>query len=126
LAVVTLLYDPEDETRKQLEAVLKPICSQLSVFAAANLAESFARASGFDVLVAVPEFLSDALAWWEDVPGKPPLGAIAIMDRGGIDKAIEAIQLGARGSLHPPFEEAKTQFDFRRAVTALLEERRRK
>jgi hypothetical protein len=46
------------------------------------------------------------------------------MDRGGIDKAIEAIQLGARGSLHPPFDEVKTQFDFRRAVTALIEERR--
>lgn len=126
LRVSVLLYDPQDETRKQIESILKPICSQLSVFAEVRMAESFARASGFDLLVAVPGFLSDALAWWGDVPGRPPLGAIAIMDRGGIDKAIEAIQLGARGSLHPPFDENKTQFEFRRAVTALLEERRRK
>jgi DNA-binding NtrC family response regulator len=126
LSVVVLLYAAEDGPRKSIETVLKPICSQLSVFAETAMAESFARSSGFDVLVATPDFLSDAMAWWDDVPGKPPLGSIAIMDRGGIDKAIEAIQLGARGSLHPPFDENKTQFEFRRAVTALLEERRRK
>jgi len=126
LAVVTLLYHPGDAARKQLEAVLKPICTELHAFADSRLVESFARSGGFDVLVAVPRLLSDAPSWWDDVPGRPPLGAIAIMDRGGIDKAIEAIQLGARGSLHPPFEELKTRFDFRRAVTALLEEQRRK
>ncbi|MBW2277948.1 MAG: response regulator [Deltaproteobacteria bacterium] len=126
LNVVVLLYDSNDESRVQVEAVLKPVCTKLSVFAERGLAESFARSAGFDVLVAAPAFLSDAFAWWEDVPGKVPLGSIAIMDRRGIDKAIEAIQLGARGSLHPPFEETKTQFEFRRAVTALLEERRRK
>jgi hypothetical protein len=126
LDVVVLLFDPGDKTRKQVEGVLKPVCSRLSVFAEKGMAESFARTAGFDVLVAVPSFLNDAAVWWDSVPGRVPLGAIAIMDRGGIDKAIEAIQLGARGSLHPPFEENKTQFEFRRAVTALMEERRRK
>ena len=82
--------------------------------------------AGFDVLVAAPEFIAESGSWWGEIPGREPLGTIAIMDRSGIDKAIEAIQLGARGSLHPPFSENNIQFEFRRAVSALIEERRRR
>jgi hypothetical protein len=57
--------------------------------------------------------------------GDRALGAIAVMDRTGVDKSIEAIHLGARGILSPPFDDDRIAFEFRRAVGCLLEERGR-
>jgi DNA-binding NtrC family response regulator len=125
LNVEVLLYDPSDESRKRLEEILKPCCSKLSLFSEAKLALTHLRNVGFDVMVAVPEFLGEVGYMLDEAAGRTPLGSIAIMDRGGIDKAIEAIQLGARGSLHAPFDEEQTRFEFRRTVNALLDERRR-
>jgi hypothetical protein len=46
------------------------------------------------------------------------------MERAGVDKAIEAIHLGARGVLAPPFEPGKITAEFKRSVERLIEERR--
>jgi DNA-binding response OmpR family regulator len=123
--VDVLLVEPADEVRKAIGAALAALGCTVAAFAAAAEAEAHARAAGFEVLVAGPALLAGSGSRLMGLAGERALGAIAVMDRAGVDRSIEAIHLGARGMLSPPFESARIALEFRRAVGRLLEERGR-
>jgi CheY-like chemotaxis protein len=120
--VSLLLVEPTDSTREQLEEALRPLGCVIKTFSEPFEALLRLGHHPFELLVAPPEVLS-ASRTWQPGGGWRLLGSIAIMDRGGVDKIIEAIQLGARGVVHPPFEADKTSAEIQRVVGALLEER---
>jgi DNA-binding NtrC family response regulator len=123
-SIAVLIVEPEHTMRGRLEAVLRPLgCEVTSYSEPADVRFELGK-HPFELLVAPPEVISDSRGWAPDGGGWRLLGSIAIMDRGGVDKAIEAIHLGARGVIHPPFEPDKTTDEFQRVVSALLEERR--
>jgi hypothetical protein len=72
--------------------------------------------------VAGPEVLRSHAHWLREAGGRHPMGAIAIMDGLGIDKVIEAIQLGARGLVAPPFERDVVLRDLEIALDQMLQE----
>ncbi|HUT76587.1 MAG TPA: response regulator, partial [Polyangia bacterium] len=92
-----LLVEPDDAHRAALAALFSSFGHQVVSFPSAARADGQAIHAGFDLLVAGPEVLKTRAHWLREVGGRRPLGAMAIMDGLGIDKVIEAIQLGARG-----------------------------
>lgn len=123
-AVSVLLVEPEHTMRGKLESVLRTLGCEVSSYSEpADIIMELGK-HPFELLVARPDVINDSRDWAPASGGWKLLGSIAIMERGGVDKAIEAIHLGARGVIHPPFEPDKTAGEFRRVVSALLEERR--
>jgi len=77
----------------------------------------------FNILIASPAELAEINDWFS--PGADGvMGAIALMERGGVDKTIEAIHIGARGIIAPPFDESSVTFDFKRVISRLEREGR--
>jgi DNA-binding response OmpR family regulator len=122
-SVAVLLVEPEHTMRGKLEAALRPLGCNIASFSEPGQVRLEVGKHPFEVLVAPPDVLTDSRSWQEGAVGWRLLGRIAIMDRGGVDRTIEAIHLGARGVVHPPFDPSETAAEFRRVVDALLEER---
>jgi CheY-like chemotaxis protein len=122
IRVAVLLVEPNSDVRQQVGEAIRSLGCEVASYGSADEARIFATSEGFEVLVASREILAEERAWFMEVGGKRALGAIAIMDRAGVDKAIEAIHLGARGVLSPPFEEARVKFEFHRSVGRLVAE----
>lgn len=122
--VAVLLIDSNDEVRHKVGSALAGLGCELASFGDLDEARIHATKHGFEVLVASRDILAEERIWFTEVGGKRALGSIAIMDRAGVDKAIEAIHLGARGVLSPPFETARVVFEFRRSVARLIAEKR--
>jgi DNA-binding NtrC family response regulator len=122
-AVAVVIVEPEHSVRGKLEAVLRPLGCEVSSYSEPADIRLALGKRPFELLVAPPFVLNDSQTWEPQSGGWRLLGSIAIMDRGGVDKAIEAIHLGARGAIHPPFEPDETTGEIRRVVSALLQER---
>lgn len=122
-AVSVLLVEPDVEVRDSLSDILRDITCEVLAFPTPDEAETCAARGEFDILVARPEILSSRRCWLSRRAPRPPLGSLAILDRRGIDRVIEAIQLGARGALTPPFERSTVATEFTEAVKQLIEER---
>jgi DNA-binding NtrC family response regulator len=117
-----LVVEPDDAHRAALSALFSSFGHEVVSFPDAARAEAQARHAGFDLLVAGPEVLRTRARWLCEAGGRRPLGAMAIMERLGIDKVIEAIQLGARGLVAPPFERDVVLRDLEIALNHMLEE----
>lgn len=124
IRVAVLLVEPDEDVRGTVGGALSSLGCEVASFSNVDEARIHATKSGFEVLVANREILAEEREWFMEVGGKRTLGAIAIMDRAGVDKAIEAIHLGARGVLSPPFEAARVVFEFKRSVARLIAEHR--
>jgi DNA-binding response OmpR family regulator len=122
-AVSVLLVEPDAEVRDSLTNILTDIYCEVLAFPTPEQAEPCAEAGTFDVLVARPEILTSRRCWLSRREHRSPLGSLAILDRSGIDRVIEAIQLGARGALTPPFDRSTVATEFTEAVKQLIEER---
>jgi len=123
-AISVLLVEPDTDVRDSLTTILTDIYCEVLAFPNAEQAEPCAERGSFDVLVARPEILSSRSCWLSRrQEHRSPLGSLAILDRRGIDRVIEAIQLGARGALTPPFERSTVASEFTEAVKQLIEER---
>lgn len=122
-AVSVLLVEPDAEVRDSLATILTDIYCDVAAFPSPEQADPCAEAGSFDVLVARPEILTSRKCWLSRTEDRSPLGSLAILDRRGIDRVIEAIQLGARGALTPPFERSTVASEFTEAVKQLIEER---
>jgi len=122
-AVSVLLIEPDAEVRDSLSSILTDIYCEVLAFPDEEQAEPRAETGEFDVLVARPEILTSRKCWLTRRQPRSPLGSLAILDRSGIDRVIEAIQLGARGALTPPFERSTVASEFTEAVKQLIEER---
>ncbi len=125
IRVSVILIDDSANVRLVLARTLSDLGCAVAAFPSAKQAEAHVRSNDFDVLVATPETLKLKQHWLFPKEGKVPLGAIAIMGRGGVDSGIKAIQLGARGMLTPPFDGADVVSEFSRIVTRLVEDRKR-
>jgi len=122
-AISVLLVLPEHTVRGKLEAALRPLGCEIASYSEPSEVRAQVGRHPFELLVAPPDVLDHSREWLPGVGGWRLLGSIAIMDRGGVDRAIEAIHLGARGVVHPPFDPSETAGEFQRVVAALLEER---
>jgi DNA-binding response OmpR family regulator len=124
IRVAVLLVEPDEEVRGEVGGAIGALGCEVASFGSVEEARIHATKAGFEVLVANRDILAEERAWFMEVGGKRVLGAIAIMDRPGVDKAIEAIHLGARGVLSPPFEASRVVFEFKRSVGRLIAEKR--
>jgi DNA-binding response OmpR family regulator len=122
-AVSVLLVEPDVDVRDSLTNILTDIYCEVLAFSTPEQADPCAESGKFDVLVARPEILTSRRCWLSRREPRAPLGSLAILDRRGIDRVIEAIQLGARGALTPPFERSTVASEFTEAVKQLIEER---
>jgi DNA-binding NtrC family response regulator len=121
--VSVMLIERDDHVRDALAGHLEEIHCEVVAFAAPEAAEAFREHPRFDVLVARPEVLESRTGWLEPHEGHAPLGSIAIVHRSDIDDIVQAIRLGARGVLLPPFNKAGVVAEFTDSVTQLIEER---
>jgi DNA-binding response OmpR family regulator len=120
VAVNVLLIEENDGIRDLIgDALLGLGCV---IAACTNMEEALGKIGSFsyEVIIARPGDLKGQGSRLIDAPGV--LGAIAIMNRGGLDRTIEAIHLGARGVIAEPYDEASVEHDFRRSVTRMRKE----
>jgi DNA-binding NtrC family response regulator len=117
-----MVVHPDDAHRAALSALFTSLGHQTVSFPDAARAGAHARRTGFDLLVAGPDVLQSRPDWLRQAGGRRPLGAVAIMERLGMDKVIEAIQLGARGLVAPPFERDVVLRDLEIALGQMLDD----
>jgi DNA-binding NtrC family response regulator len=111
-----LVVEPDITSRATLTEVFASLGHDVVAFPSADRAEGQVRHAGFDLLVAGPDTLRSRAQWLREAGGRRPLGAMAIMDGTGVDKVIEAIQLGATGVVAPPFDRDEILGDLRIAL----------
>ncbi|HUT78111.1 MAG TPA: response regulator [Polyangia bacterium] len=117
-----LVIEPDVTSRAALTDLFALLGHDVVAFASAARAEGQVVHAGFDLLVAPPETLRERPEWLREAGDRRPLGAMAIMDGAGIDKTIEAIQLGARGVVTPPFDRDRVSRALGIALARMREE----
>ncbi len=122
VAVNVLLIEENDGIRDLIGDALLGLGCEVAAYT--NMEEALGSIGSYpyEVLIARPQDLKSQGARFTNAPGV--LGAIATMDRGGLDKTIEAIHLGARGVIAAPYDEASVAFDFRHSVTQMRKEKK--
>ena len=122
VAVNVLLIEENDGIRDLIGDALLGLGCEVAAYT--NVEDALANIGSypFEVVIARPEDLKSQGLRFTHSPGV--LGAIALMERGGLDKTIEAIHLGARGVLAAPYDEASVAFDFRHSVTQMRKEKK--
>jgi len=119
--VAILIVEPDAGVRDALLTVVTDAGYRAVAFRSQHQAEIHVRHVGYDVLIARLKILRDNQQWAKLAPRGAPLGAIAILDSCAIDKRVEAIQLGAKGELAPPFEAATVVAEIRSAISRMRE-----
>ncbi|HUT78360.1 MAG TPA: response regulator [Polyangia bacterium] len=117
-----LVVEPDITSRATLTEVFSSLGHDVVAFPSAARAEGQVQHAGFDLLVAGPDTLRSRSQWLREAGGRRPLGAMAIMDGTGIDKVIEAIQLGATGVVAPPFDRDEILADLLIALDQMRKE----
>jgi DNA-binding response OmpR family regulator len=119
-----VLVDEDETVRLKLAIILERLGCKVVGFSNARQAGVHIAKLGCDVVMARSDVIRIHKEWLTPHGGRiyAP-GAVAIMERGGVDKAIEAIHIGAQGTVVSPFNSDKVAFDFKRAVAKLMEER---
>jgi DNA-binding response OmpR family regulator/two-component sensor histidine kinase len=122
--VPIVIVDPDDSRRSRLSRVLASLGARLVAFSSPRLAGVHLKNEPFSIVAAPTEIISGNSDWFRKAPkGLGALGAIVLMDSGGVNQAIKAIQLGARGMLSPPFNKETVEKELKRAVERLIEEK---
>ncbi|MCP4678343.1 MAG: response regulator [Deltaproteobacteria bacterium] len=122
--ISVLLVELEDVDVMGLTRTLRRLGCEVTNFDSREQAGAYISKNGGDVVVARADVIKSNRSWYVAGSGGESVHVpIAVMDSGGVDKAIEAIHLGAHGAIAPPFDEDKVAFEFKRAVTWILEER---
>lgn len=113
-----ILIEPGHKIREQLVDILLGLGCRVKACQSAEDAIDEVQNKGADVLVARADVLRKHRSWIRDEGNEQGTirTSVAIMDRGGVDRAIEAIHLGARGVFSPPFEESKIALELKRAA----------
>ncbi len=120
VAVNVLLIEKDDGIRDLISDALLGLGCEVAAYTNVEDALGSIGSYPFEVVIARPDDLKSQGVRFTHSPGV--LGAIATMERGGLDKTIEAIHLGARGVLAAPYDEASVAFDFRRSVSQMRKE----
>ncbi len=123
--VSVILVEIEAEICEILSPILTRLGGDVLLFDSASAAGERIGRGGGDILVARPEVLKANRSWFtQGSAGGHVHAAMALMDSGGVDRAIEAIHLGAHGVFSPPFDEDKISFEFRRALNWVMEDKK--
>ncbi len=122
IAVNVLLIEEDDGIRDLIGDALLELGCEVAAYTDMEEALDSIGSYPYEVVIARPEDLKSQGLRFTHSPGV--LGAIALMERGGLDKTIEAIHLGARGVLAAPYDEASVAFDFRHSVTQMRKEKK--
>jgi DNA-binding response OmpR family regulator len=121
--LTVLLLEPDHEQQTRIREALESIRCQVTAFSPGeDLFGAFIESERHDVLVARADVLIEFAEWDSPRDRKRPFAWVAIAERRGVDSVIEAIQLGARGVLAPPFDNATVAAEFSRALSRILEE----
>jgi CheY-like chemotaxis protein len=123
-AMHVLIVEPDIETRDRLVAALLEQGCDVNAFCTSRRAEIHAIYWGYDVLIARPEILEQTSYWHNMVPGRRPLGSLAVARSSDADTRIRALNAGARCVLSPPFDTPSLGANLRVALTQLRSERR--
>ncbi len=124
-ALSVVVVEPDSDTRLRLLEAIAELGHRVVAFPDERKADAHLRRFELDVLVARPETLRARDSWVKGADAEARLGAIAIMDDGGLDRSIEAIYLGARGTVAPPFRKNEVAADFSRAVDEMRSSRKK-
>lgn len=117
-----LLIEPRDELRRQLSEILDVPECRVDAFETVSGALSHVEQHGFDLLLGAPDVLA-ALGELAAQSPRDPLASVAIMGRDDLDEAIEAIHLGARGLIAPPFVASRVFGELVLVMKGLADER---
>jgi DNA-binding NtrC family response regulator len=117
-----VLIERDDGTREMITGVVSMIGCNLAVFESAAQARPNIEQNRYEILIAEAAVLT-ANKRWLDECDNPPAATIAIMDGSGLDHVREAIRIGARGILFPPFRQVDVFRELLRTMGGLLEER---
>ena len=117
-----VLIERDQETRKIITDVVATVGCKLSVFETAVQARPHLEQNRCEILITEASVLTANKRWLDECE-KPPAATIAIMEGSGLDQVREAIRIGARGILFPPFKRADVFREMLRTMGGLLEER---
>jgi DNA-binding NtrC family response regulator len=120
--ISVLLIERDDAARRRLAEILGLTGSSVVSFKTIHQARAHVERHGFDLLIAGRIVLVAAAGLLEASPRKP-LGTIAVMEHGGLDEVIDAIELEARGVLSPPFVATHVMLELGRVMKGLADER---
>jgi DNA-binding NtrC family response regulator len=120
VGVAVIERDPE--TRKIITDVLRALDCNLGVFETAAEAKPEIEQGEYEIVIAEAAVLTASKRWLDECE-HPPAGAIAIMESSGLDQVREAIRIGARGILFPPFARSDVYRELLRTMGGLMEER---
>jgi len=120
--VSVMLIERDDAARRRLAEIVGLTGGQVVSFKAVQQARVHAERNGFDLLIAGRNVLASAAGLFAACP-RPPLGSVAIMRHGGLDEVVEAIALGARGVVCPPFVATDVMLELGRVMKGLADER---
>ena len=112
-----LIIESEIDIQNRISETLEALGCEVATYTTLKDADAILNKGDFDVLVAGANVLRGNMD--QLMRGKQSdyeRVSLAIMDSGGMDRAIEAIQLGAQGVFFPPFERDRVSLEFRRAV----------
>jgi len=123
--VAVLLVESDNRVRSTLVDVLTGAGCRVVAFQSRFQAEVHVRYVGYDVLVARPDVLREAMPWETLLPGGPPLGSIAIAQSAALTERVKSIQEGARGVFVPPFESDKIAGELRSALALMRDQIKR-
>jgi len=124
-ALHVLLVERDIAVRDKLVAVLLEQGCDVNAFRTPKRAEIHAIYWGYDVLIARPEILEQTSHWQVMVPGRRPLGTLAIAASRDADQRLRARVAGARGVLAPPFQGPVIGQTLTEALSLLIAERAR-
>lgn len=116
------VIERDEETRKIITDVLRALDCNLAAFETSAEAKPAIEQGDFEVLIAEAAVLTASKRWLDECE-HPPAGSIAIMESSGLDQVREAIRIGARGILFPPFARADVYREMLRTMGGLMEER---
>jgi DNA-binding response OmpR family regulator len=117
-----LIAEPDHAVRRAIQAALDAAGCGVEALAHGGGVRAAMTGGSVRVLIARPEVLARERDWLSE-RGDGVSGALAIMDRAGVDRSIEAIHCGARGMIVPPFEAAAVVAAIERVVAQLEQER---
>jgi DNA-binding NtrC family response regulator len=120
--VSVVLIERDDQVRRMVADVLSVLNCKLTHFKTAAQARIHIEEQGLEILIAGPDVLTSSRRWLEEIENAP-MGKIALMEGSGLDQVREAIKLGARGILFPPFRRSDIFRELLRTMTGLLEDR---
>lgn len=117
-----LLLDSFLERRGRIRDALEHARCKVTAFTPSDSLATLLEDERFEIVVAPPELLAQFTAALPPRLDRRPLVAMAIVKQRGFEPVIDAIRLGARGVLAPPFDRETVIYELKRAVSRALEE----